>query len=170
MKFSTIIASLSLLFLGSVSISASAQTSVCTWRSVYGHTSNNITYISHICQLPSSTTVASRTDSYYITWGYYSCGTPNVSAGYQNTGIKQGTQYPAQCNDIITGSGVASSSAASSSAPANVCYTGEYQIIQTGPSYTPFNPAFCGPQPQCKHVVTVLDPFQQYPRLKYTCL
>lgn len=170
MKFSTIIASLGLLLLSSISMNASAQTSVCTWRSVYGYTSGSYTYISHICQIASGATVASRQDTYYISWGYYSCGTPSVSAGYQNTGIKQGTQYPAQCNDIITGSGVASSSAASSSAPANVCYTGEYQIIQTSPgSYPQFNPAFCGPQPQCKYSVTPLDQ-HSYPRLKYTCL
>lgn len=167
MKFSKLVASLGLLLLGSISINASAQTSACTWKSVYGYSSGGNYYYSYICQLTSGTTIASRQDTYYSSFGYYSCGTPSVSSGYQNTGIKQGTQYPAMCNDII----VATNPPASSSSSSAACYTGEYQIIQTGPSpYTPFNPAFCGPQPQCKHSVTVLDPFQQYPRLKYTCL
>lgn len=171
MKFSKIIASVGLMALGSIAVNANAQTSVCTWNSVYGYTSGNYSYTSFICRHNSTNAVvASRQDTYHILWGYYSCGTPSVSAGYQNTGIKQGTQYPAQCNDIITGSGVASSSAASSSAPTNICNTGASQIIQTSPGpYPQFNPSFCGPQPQCKYSVTPLDPYS-YPRLKYTCL
>lgn len=171
MKFSNLVASFGLLVLGSISINASAQTSVCTWSSVYGYTSGSYTYISFLCRNSSNAVIASRSDSYYIPGGYYNCGTPSVSAGYVNTGIKQGTSYPAKCNDIIVASNTppaSSSSRASSSA--SVCYTGEYQIIQTSPgSYPQFDPRFCGPQPQCKYSVTPLDPYS-YPRLKYTCL
>ncbi len=169
MKFSTLLASLSLMFLGSVSISASAQTSVCTWNSVYGYTSGGTSYTTYICRTSSNVVAASRTD----TWTYgigYRCGTPSISTGFHNTHIKQGSTYPLQCNDIIVTATTTSSSSSSPSSAANVCYTGEYQIIQTSPgSYPAFNPSFCGPQPQCKYSVTALDQ-HSYPRLKYTCL
>lgn len=170
MKFSTLAAGFGLFLLGSTAINASAQTSVCTWNSVYGYTSGSYTYISFLCRNSSSAVIASRSDTYYIPGGYYTCGSPTVTSGYQNTGIKQGTSYPAKCNDVIVATGTPSSSSAASSSAPNPCYTGEYQIIQTSPSpYPTFNPSFCGPQPQCKHSVTPLDQ-HSYPRLKYTCL
>lgn len=174
MKLSTFVASFVFLLLGSISINASAQSSACTWASVYGYTSNGNQYISWNCKLPNGTTVvASRTDTYSLTWYTYTCGSVSVSNGYQNTGTAQGTAYPQNCNTNIVAtqtSTVSSTSSASASSAANQCYTGSSQIIQTSPGgYTPFNPAFCGPQPQCKYSVTPLDQYS-YPRLKYTCL
>lgn len=170
MKLSKVITSFVFLLLGGMSINASAQSSVCSWASVYGYTSNNISYISWNCRLPSGSVVASRTDTYSLTWYNYTCGSVSVSSGYLNTGTTQGSSYPQNCNTNIVTTTTTTTSSASSSSQANQCYTGQYQIIQTSPgSYTPFNPAFCGPQPQCKYSVTPLDQYS-YPRLKYTCL
>ncbi len=165
MKLSKLIASFCFLLLGSISINASAQSSVCTWASVYGYTAGNVSYISWNCKLPSGTVAASRTDTYSLVSYTYSCGSVSVSAGYQNTGTAQGTAYPQNCNtNIVT------TTTTTTTQPVNPCYTGSSQIIQTSPNtYTPFDPAFCGPQPQCKYSVTPLDQYS-YPRLKYTCL
>ncbi|WP_141229399.1 hypothetical protein [Cellvibrio mixtus] len=170
MKLSKYIAAFGLTLLGSLSINTHAQTSVCTWSAVYGYSSGGTSYTSMLCRTSSNAVAASRTDSWTYGIGY-NCGTPSLSAGYHNTQIKQGSSYPALCNDIIVTAGTQTSSSSSSlSSAANVCYTGEYQIIQTSPgSYPAFNPSFCGPQPQCKHSVTPLDQ-HSYPRLKYTCL
>lgn len=169
MKFSKLVTGLGLMLLGSVSINASAQTSVCSWNSVYGYSGGGYSYTSFICKTSSNAVVASRSDTYNTSNGQYTCGSPTVSNGYQNTNIKQGTHYPAKCNDIIVASNTAPVSSSAASA-ANPCYTGYSQIIQTSPtSYPTFNPAVCGPQPQCKHSVTPLDQ-HSYPRLKYTCL
>ncbi|HEY8940536.1 MAG TPA: hypothetical protein VIM59_10110 [Cellvibrio sp.] len=169
MKLSKVITSFVFLLLGGMSINASAQSSVCSWASVYGYTSNNISYISWSCKLSSGTAVASRTDTYNQTWNTYTCGSVSVSAGYQNTGTAQGTAYPQNCNTNIT-TAATSSSSSSASSQASQCNTGASQIIQTSPTpYPAFNPAFCGPQPQCKYSVTPLDQYS-YPRLKYTCL
>jgi len=173
MKFSNYLVAFGLLFLGFISINANAQTPVCTWNSVYGYTNNNISYTIYICRLSSNVVVATRTD----TWSYgrgHSCGTPNVSDGYHNTQIRQGSTYLSYCNDTIVATNTSTSSSSSNASnpipTATICYTGEFQIIQTSPGvYTPFNPAFCGPQPQCGHTATVLDP-HSYPRIKYTCL
>ncbi len=167
MKISTSITSFVFLLLGSISINASAQSSACTWASVYGYISNNNQYISWNCQSPSGTIIASRQDIYSLTWYTYSCGSVNVVSGYQNTGTTQGSSYPQNCNTNIV---AATTPTPPANPPVNPCYTGSSQVIQTSPgTYTPFNPAFCGPQPQCKHSVTPLDPYS-YPRLKYTCL
>ncbi len=170
MKLSKYIAAFGLTLLGSLSINTHAQTSVCTWSSVYGYSGGGVSYTTFICKTSSNVMAASRTDSWTSGIGY-SCGTPSISAGYQNTYIKQGSFYPLQCNDIIIAASTQTSSSTSSqSSVANVCYTGSSQIIQTSPgSYPAFNPSFCGPQPQCKHSVTALDQ-HSYPRLKYTCL
>lgn len=165
MKFSTSVASFAFLLLGGVSINASAQSSVCTWASVYGYTSNNNQYISWNCTLPGGTIVASRQDVYSLIWYRYTCGSARVVNGYQDTGTTQGSSYPQNCNTNIVAAPVTPPNP-----PVNQCNSGASQIIQTSPgTYTPFNPAFCGPQPQCSHTVTPLDPYS-YPRLKYTCL
>lgn len=171
MKISKLIAGFGLMLLGSVSINASAQSSACTWNSVYGYTSGNYSYTSFICRQSSGNVIASRQDVYNLSWGTYTCGSVSVASGYQNTGITQGSSYPFSCNtNIVVANTPASSSAASSSVATNVCYTGYSQIIQTSPTpYPTFNPAVCGPQPQCKYSVTPLDQ-HSYPRLKYTCL
>lgn len=170
MKFYKMFTGFGLMVLSSIAVNASAQTSECSWNSVYGYTSGNYSYTSYICKTGSGSVIANRSDTYTISNGQYTCGTPSVSSGYTNTGIKQGTSYPAKCNDIIVATGTQASSSSSQSSVANVCNTGATQIIQTSPSpYTPFNPNFCGPQPQCKHSVVALDPYS-YPRLKYTCL
>lgn len=170
MKFSKLLAGFGLMFLGSLSISASAQTTVCTWGSVYGYTSGGTSYTTYICRVGGGNVVAaSRTDTWTYSWGY-TCGTVNVSAGYQNTYTTQGSSYPSSCNTNVIAANTPPASSSAPSSAANVCYTGEYQIIQTSPTpYPTFNPAFCGPQPQCKHSVTPLDQ-HSYPRLKYTCL
>ncbi len=172
MKFSKFVASFAFLLLGSMSISASAQSSACTWVSVYGYTANNNQYISWNCKQPSGTVIASRQDTYSLIWYTYTCGSPSVVSGFQNTGTTQGTAYPQNCNTNIVAASAPTPTPTPTPTPApvNQCYTGEYQIIQTSPSGTPpFNPAFCGPQPQCKYSVTPLDQ-HSYPRLKYTCL
>lgn len=169
MRLFKFVAALGFLLLGSVSLNASAQSSVCTWASVYGYTSNNISYISWNCKLSNNTVVASRTDTYSLTWYNYTCGSVSVASGYLNTGTTQGSSYPQNCNTNIVATTTTTSSASSSS-QASQCHTGQYQIIQTSPSpYPTFDPAFCGPQPQCKYSVTPLDQYS-YPRLKYTCL
>lgn len=170
MKFSKLLAGFGLMFLGSLSINASAQTTVCTWGSVYGYSSGGTSYTTFICRVGGGTVVAaSRTD----TWTYgpgYTCGTVTVAAGYQNTYTTQGSSYPLNCNTNVIATGTPPASSAAASSAANPCYTGYSQIIQTSPgSYPSFNPANCGPQPQCKHSVVALDQ-HSYPRLKYTCL
>ena len=169
MKFSKLVAGFGLMLLGSVSVNASAQ-SACTWSSVYGYTSGNISYTSFICRASSNHVLASRSDTYDSSRGLRSCGTATVSNGYRNTSITQGTYYPANCNTNIVAITTLPASSSSAASSINVCYTGSSQIIQTSPSsYPAFNPSFCGPQPQCKYSVTPLDQYS-YPRLKYTCL
>ncbi len=177
MKFLKLCAGFSLAVLASVSVNVSAQTAACTWTSVYGSTVNGISTVSFICRNSAATVIASRTDSKYTWQSNYTCGTPSIMSGYQKTGAKEGSHYPLICNDVIVSSQtssssstipVSSSSISSSSSSANVCYSGASQIIYTSPGSTPFNPSFCGPQPQCGYTVTPLDN-HTYPRLKYTC-
>lgn len=170
MKISKLLAGFGLMLLGGTSIGASAQTTVCTWASVYGYTSGNYSYTSFICRTSSNVVAASRTDIYDSSFNYRTCGTVTATSGYQNTNATQGSIYPANCNTNVIAVNTPPASSSAPSSAANICYTGEYQIIQTSPgSYPAFNPAFCGPQPQCKHSVTALDQ-HSYPRLKYTCL
>lgn len=168
MKLSKFVAGFGLLLLGSVSINASAQ-SACTWNSVYGYTGGNYSYTSYICKQSSGNVIASRQDTYNISWGTYTCGSVSVASGYQNTGTPQGSSYPFSCNTNIVAVNTTPVTPPPSQ-PVNQCNTGQYQIIQTSPTpYPAFNPAFCGPQPQCKYSTTPLDQ-HSYPRLKYTCL
>jgi hypothetical protein len=171
MKFSKALAGLGFLVLGSVAFNASAQTPVCTWSGISGNSHGNYSYVTFGCKTSSNVTVATRTDT-LISGQLQSCGTVSVSAGYQNTNIKQGTTYPSLCNDIIIASGTppSSSSTSSASSASNQCNTGYSQIFQTGPGVTPaFNPSACGPQPQCNYNITPLAQ-HSYPPLKYTCL
>jgi len=170
MKFSKLLVSFGLVLLGSASISANAQSTVCNWASVYGYTSGNYSYTSFICRTSSNVVAASRTDTYDSSFNYRTCGTVTVTSGYQNTNATQGNIYPANCNTNVIATGTPPASSAAASSAANACYTGYSQIIQTSPgSYPAFNPSNCGPQPQCKHSVIALDQ-HSYPRLKYTCL
>ena len=164
MQFSKLVASIGLIVLGSFSINASAQTSVCTWGSTYG-TSTSVTWL---CRNSSNVTLATRTDTHNGT-GQYWCGSVNVSSGYTNTGIVQGSNYPLKCNVTIVAANTPPVTPPVTP-PTTDCHTGSSQIIQTSPSgYTPFNPSFCGPQPQCKFSVTPMSN-NSYPPLKYTCL
>lgn len=170
MNFYKMLTGAGLMLLASLSVNASAQTSVCSWNSVYGYTSGNYSYTSFICRTSSNAVVASRSDTYDLSWGQRTCGAVSVSSGYQNTNTTQGSYYPANCNTNITVANAPASSSSSQSSVANPCYTGSSQVIQTSPTpYPAFNPSFCGPQPQCKHSVVALDQ-HSYPRLKYTCL
>ncbi len=172
MKFLKLCAGLGLAVLASVSVNASAQTAACTWTSVYGSNVNGVSTVSFVCRNSTATVIASRTDSRFTWQSNYTCGTPSIMSGYQKTGAKEGVYYPLICNDVIVSSQTGSSSSpisvSSSSSSANICNSGASQIIYTSPGSTPFNPSFCGPQPQCGYTVTPLDNYT-YPRLKYTC-
>lgn len=171
MKFLKIFISLGLIALAGASVNASAQTAQCNWSSVYGSTDgygNSTVYF--ICRHTSGSVIATRTDVRYPWQQNYTCGTPSIMTGYKKSGLTQGTFYPLMCNDIIVLSTSSISSQKSmSSSTRNVCYSGEYKIIQTSPVSTQaFNPSFCGPQPQCGYTMKVLDP-HSYPRIQYTC-
>lgn len=98
MKFYKLLAGFGLVVLASVSVSASAQTSECTWNSVYGYSGGGYSYTSFICKNSGGAVLASRTDTYTYSNGQYTCGTASVAAGYKSSGINQGTSYPAKCN------------------------------------------------------------------------
>lgn len=102
MKFYKLLAGFGLAVLASVSVNASAQTSVCTWNSVYGSSdSYGNSSVSFICRISTGAVVASRQDTRYSWQSTYNCGTASIMAGYKKTGATQGSYYPAMCNDVI---------------------------------------------------------------------
>lgn len=169
MQFSKLVASIGLIVLGSFSINASAQTSLCTWSSVYGSTSNGYTSVTFLCRSSNNAVLASRQDN-NPSAGPFWCGSITIASGYKSAG-SQGTGYPATCNVAIVAANTpvsstptTSASTSSSSAAPVSCKTGTV-TYSTPEAFFPS--VSCGPQPACGFSVTSIS---YTTTKKYTCL
>lgn len=153
MRFSNIIASVGFAILGSVAVSASAQTTTipsgCGWTLVSQQTGPSSAVITMACKL-NGVSLATR-EQRYSAYSPATCSIQWVASGY----TLSGSCDSAQILKIVP-------------VNTNSCNTGATTIYQTGPGTPAFNvAAFCGTG--CPYSVQPQSPYS-YPPLKYTCL